>query len=369
MLGFPLLPDGNPLRRQIRAGRKSVDPGAQGGRRGRIGDGFIEPGDARDFSVGFDGEFDRAALQIVVLRVESSSRGIVGVSFRRGAGFFVGGAQACGAGSAARCGLHANDVEANLQIRNLFQLRSRFGIGDRRGGGAGCRGSRFDVIAERFAHGEIRRQVNARRGGVADDCEQQREHQSRNRCQATRPRSQIALLQFLCSVVSCSLARGDGGFTGWIFGERTGPVRLKSCAAMAAGRGALLALAAGITRSWRLRLREKSTEPETATSCAAPLKRSRWNVTFPLPHAKTAVAAGNELVPGRGSASRKDSSKLIFCSLASVICALPRHSSEETRSARVAPLDSTTNSPEAEPANRSASVGNSEVSAASSTPE
>ena len=48
------------------------------------------------------------------------------------------------------------------------------------------------------------------------------------------------------------------------------------------------------------------------------------------------MAMGKELTPGCTSASRMDSSKLIFCSLTSVMRALPRHSSEETKSARVA---------------------------------
>ncbi len=61
-------------------------------------------------------------MQIIVLRIKRSSRRVVRVGFRRGAGFFVGGAQAGGAGRAVRGRLQADDVEAHFQVGNLLQL-------------------------------------------------------------------------------------------------------------------------------------------------------------------------------------------------------------------------------------------------------
>ena len=106
-------------------GENSLIQAAHGGGRGGIGDDLIESGDVRNFAIGFDRKFHGVALQIIVLRVEGSSSGIVGVGLRRGAGFFVSGAQACGAGRAVRRGLQAHDVEAHIQLRNLFQLSTQ----------------------------------------------------------------------------------------------------------------------------------------------------------------------------------------------------------------------------------------------------
>jgi len=61
-------------------------------------------------------------LQIIVLRVESGRRGIVRIGFRGGAGFIVSRAQACGSGNGVYGGLHADDVQAHFEVRDLFQL-------------------------------------------------------------------------------------------------------------------------------------------------------------------------------------------------------------------------------------------------------
>src|SRR5271169_4096160 len=209
--------------------------------------------------------------------------------------------------------------------------------------------------------------MNARRRSVANEREQKSE--CRDRRNAIRERLLLTRNQFGGSVLACSSPRGVDGLTGWRFGERMGPVSSKSWAAAAEGRDVPMASAVGRTRSCRFRLREKSTEPDAATSCVAPVRRSRWKMIFPLPHANTALAAGNELTPGCGPASLMDSSRLMYCNLASAMRALPRHSNDETRSARVLPPESSANSPEAEPANKSASVGNAAVRAARSTRE
>src|SRR6202789_4689235 len=129
-----------------------------------------------------------------------------------------------------------------------------------------------------------------------------------------------------------------------------GPVNSKSCPAAVEGRDVPMAQAAGSTGSSIFRLREKSTERDAAASCAAPVKRNRWNIIFPLPHANKALATENSLEPERGSASCIESSRLMFCSLASVMRALPRHSTEDTRARRVPPAASSANSQAAEPA-------------------
>ena len=78
----------------------------------------------RNFSVRFDRKLHRVARKLLYCASRAVSRGIVGVRLRRGAGFFVSGAQACGSAGpfAAGGGLHAHHVEAHLEIARLASI-------------------------------------------------------------------------------------------------------------------------------------------------------------------------------------------------------------------------------------------------------
>jgi len=65
--------------------------------------------------------------------------------------------------------MNFKDVEAKDDADGLLQLSGAFGIDDRGGGGAGDGHLGFDLIAERIAGLELRKEVNARMIGSRDD--------------------------------------------------------------------------------------------------------------------------------------------------------------------------------------------------------